>query len=509
MALFMGIGNLACSDQTLPEPRNRNSKYVDGNVIPTPKSFLGNQQNGKYKAFEYDAVFCCEVEAWRPAVQAFQQYAVKIHDLPLSEGDGGLVLRQDESLPDGAYRLRAGNKIELLASDVTGIQLGLSTLLQLISKSDHGMYVPLVEIEDQGDCEWRGFFVDLARAWHDPQMLFDYVDLCYFYKINILVLHTSDDQSYTLPCSSYPELSTAGRTYSRETIDQLVEYASARGVILVPGVDTPGHCTQFNKKYPRIFGLNGIICQHEDSFAALDEIYTEICQMFPNSPYIFIGGDEAALMNWSKCSKCMGYAKAQGLYVEGDAEKTVQNMYAHFIDRLSKVILRNGRTPIVSEGFPAAANHLVTKEIIVLSWENYYQTTPDLLDGGFRIVNASWSPLYIVPPGTGWKPEELFAWDIYTWKPIHNQSIYYPDGFKMEPNDQVLGGLLHTFGDVLSSYEPGEELEQGLEIEVNMVRERLPAFAEKNWNITSPITWEVFEARSQKVKILEEKLLEK
>lgn len=513
MALCMAMGCLACSGDgdgpaptNRPEPSNKESSYVDVNVIPTPKKLEGNLKGGQYKAFVYDAVISCGQPEWQAAVGAFQDYAKKLFDLSFAEGATGLVLSKDDSIVAGAYRLVTGDTVSLSASSVEGIQLGLSTLLQLISKSDRGMLVPYVIVEDQPDCEWRGFFLDLARVWHEPQMIFEYVDLCYFYKINRLVLHGVDDQSFTWPMTAYPKLSTEGRTYSREVIAELVEYADARGVSLIPGVESPGHCTQLNLKYPSIFGVNGIVCQHEKAFEALETIFDEICALFPKSPYIFMAGDEAALTNWTKCSKCMRYARDNGLVVEGDEEKTVQNMYAHFINRVANMILADGRTPVVSEGFSAITNDLVTKDMIVLSWENYYQTTPDLLAGGFRIVNASWIPLYIVPPGLGWTPEELFNWSIYSWKPMHSGSIYYPEGMTIEPHENVMGGLLLVFGDQLLAMAPGEELDAGLAVEVSMVRERFPAFAEKNWNITSPLPYETFAERSEQVRKLEDKL---
>ena len=106
---------------------------------------------------------------------------------------------------------------------------------------------------DAPDCSYRGMMVDLARNWHDFTYLISYVDMCYYYKISVLHLHFTDDQSYTLPSKRFPKLSTKGRSYTPEQIEALNQYAEARGIQLMPEIDVPGHCISFQKEYPDIF----------------------------------------------------------------------------------------------------------------------------------------------------------------------------------------------------------------------------------------------------------------
>ena len=129
----------------------------------------------------------------------------------------------------------------------------------------------------------------------------------------------------------------------------------------------------------------------------------------------------------------------------------------------------------------------------MMSWENYYQPTPDLLEGGFRIINCSWVPMYVVTPNTHWSQEAVFNWNIYSWKPVHGGSPYL-DGLTVEPTDQVMGGQLLAWGDaIMTAY--ADNLEEGIRQEQKLLLERLPALAENTWNVADKeITYEAFTA---------------
>jgi len=359
-------------------------------IIPQPKEFVGKTTDGQYKALVYPAQIKCIVKEWDKATAAFQIYSNKVHNIDLIEGTKGIELIKDASLTSGSYKIDCDKNIKLTASDIEGIQLGFSTLLQIMEKSDGGMMIPDVTISDYSESSYRGLLVDLARKWHPYEYLFDYVDLCYLYKINRLQLHFTDDQSYTLPCNTYPLLPTEDRHYTKDQISQLVEYANARGVILVPELEVPGHSAKFLSAYPEIFGNNGIICAEEKVFEALDKMYGELCDMFPYSPYIHIGGDEAAISNWDNCKGCTAYMNDNNI-------KSIDDLYTNFVVRVTNIIFKHGRTPIVWEGFSKHGNDKISKDVIVIGWESYYQHPKDLLESGFQVINASWKPLHCYP----------------------------------------------------------------------------------------------------------------
>ncbi len=239
-------------------------------LIPAPKEVKGKpDKNGKFPRGDYPATIQNAERSWNESINAFCDYSKKLHDtvFTISE-EGAIRIVWNTGLASGEYRLEITKKqANLLASDLDDLNHGLSTLLQLMKKRDAGgITLPILEMTDRADCSWRGMMVNLARNWHDFSFLLDDVDMCYYDKISILHLHFTDSQSYTLPSDAYPDLPTQGKQYTKEQIRELVDYAQARGVLLMPEIDIPGHCEPFTQAYPKLFGINGIICQHEDTF---------------------------------------------------------------------------------------------------------------------------------------------------------------------------------------------------------------------------------------------------
>ena len=77
--------------------------------------------------------------------------------------------------------------------------------------------------------------------------------LCFFYKVKYLNLHFADNKIYTLPSRAFPKLCVDGMYYTEEQIRHLREYAKARGVVLIPEFECPGHAKSLTCAYPEIF----------------------------------------------------------------------------------------------------------------------------------------------------------------------------------------------------------------------------------------------------------------
>ena len=66
------------------------------------------------------------------------------------------------------------------------------------------------------------------------------------------------------------------------------------------------------------------------------------------------------------------------------------------------------------EGFPKEGTENISRECIVVSWENYYQTGPELIEAVFKVVNASWKPMYVVPEWIETRLEKCLAFaEVY------------------------------------------------------------------------------------------------
>ncbi len=455
-------------------------------LIPTPKEVSGDEEKYVLVASKITATDA----RFEAAVKSFSEYVRRVCAAELELADGGISLSVDSSLAEGEYRICISDTgAEVTASEPCGANYACATLLQLLRFEQGRLLLPLVDICDRPECSYRALMVDLARQWHPFPTLFEYVDLCYLYKVNFLHLHFIDTQSYTLPSVLLPKAPTEGRHYTREQIAELNDYAAARGVELIPEIEVPGHSAAMVNAYPELFAntletenvtdtyslfnntqKRNIICVGKpgimDTLCALAK---EVIEMFPNSRYLHIGGDEAKIAEWECCTDCKRYMKKHGI-------NGAKPLYTHFVKLMTDTVLELGKTPIVWEGFPREGSEEISRDVVVTAWESYYHLADELVEEGFNIINASWEPLYTVPAGhrvvkSGrWQPEQILEWNVYTWKNWNKKSPAHLNPIHLRPTNRVLGGQFCAW-------------ENSYDNEIGVIRENLPALAERTWTI--------------------------
>ena len=405
----------------------------------------------------------------------FAEYAARKFGVRWSEGEGGLILSKDDALPFEGYRLESGeNGVVLSASSEKGMHNALADLLSKIEGGEDSLSVPVLSVTKSPDCSYRGLLVDLARIWHPLPDVLRFIDLCWENRASHLQLHFTDFPSFTLPMMAYPKLSTEGRSYTREEIRTIVDYAKSRGIVLVPEVDVPGHTSPFYQAYPEIFGTTGVLPACDEVFDTLRTIFGEVAEMFPYSPMIHLGGDEAFIDKWEGCERTKAYMAEHGI-------RDIHEMYAEYIRTLTEMIFALGRTPVVWEGFAKEYNDRIDRRTIVIAWESLYQPAYDLAEAGFTLINCSWKPLYIC---TGredriWSPEEIAAHDPWRWENFNKRSLAY-HGFNIDRKYPVLGSQICAWGDYIAGWEDREE---AIRLEARLVAERLPALCKKLWDL--------------------------
>ena len=395
---------------------------------------------------------------------------------PTAPKEEGIILKKDPALPKEAYVIDiTEDKVILKASSVTGIHHAFSALLQLMSDMEGEICLPNAHIENAPDKDYRALMIDPARAVLPMSYLLQMVDAVRLFGLSVLHIHFSDDQSYSLPSKAFPELPTKGHSYTAEEIGLLVEYADMVGVELMPELETPGHCTKLQEAYPEVFGKCGIVQLSDAAFEGTKKLIDETIELFPNSKRIHIGGDEAKLERWYGDETSVQYMKEHGL-------SSMHEAYAYFVGQIADYVLSKGKTPVVWEGFPAKFNHLVDTRTEVFAWESYYQLATDLLKSGFKVINASWKPMYIDYPDTYWSPSEINRfWDPYIWLHWMQASPIYHNDLRVCPTEQVIGGELCAWDGRESKY--GIEKETELEDKADKVLERLGVLSEKTWNV--------------------------
>ena len=450
------------------------------NVVPTPKSVLPLDGTT-----EVELKIISSEPSFTPYTETLKAAFKKLFKVTLTEGEGGIVLQKDDTLPHQSYRYDTSVGIVLSAHDPEGILYAIATLILTANIKGGKITVSRAIINDYPEKEFRALMVDLARAWHPARTVFQYIDLCFILKIKYLHLHFIDNERYTLPSKAFPLLND-DESYSYSEIEAMCEYAKVRGIIIIPEFEVPGHAAKLTTAYPEIFANqldsavetehteNGVVITDSSVVCAgnskiMDAVKTlisETCELFPDTPYIHIGGDEANIKVWNSCPCCRDYMKRNNI-------AGIHELYSEFVGRTARVVLDMGKIPIVWEGFPKEGISHIPKETIVIAWESLYHMAYDLIAEGFKVINSSWKPLYVVPnpePRFSWGIPEIMDWNVYNWQHWYEKSEATLNPINVQPTEQVIGAMLCLW-------------ECTFEQEINRGINNLTALSERTWSV--------------------------
>ena len=173
-------------------------------------------------------------------------------DKTIRAGEPILVLRQREPVrtTDGAHVITIDQQAVVTGFDYRATAEGSSTILQLLGRREGRLRLPRLTIRDWPHADYCGVLLDVARQDHPIPAIKKVVQLCRLYKTRYLQLHLTDDQGWTFPSTRYPQLGSKNhaahggitpRVYKLDELKELVAYADARGVTIVPEFEMPGH----------------------------------------------------------------------------------------------------------------------------------------------------------------------------------------------------------------------------------------------------------------------------
>lgn len=190
--------------------------------------------------------------------------------LPITES-GRIRVGVDGSGEAESYRLSVSSDgISVVGTDHAGLFYGLQTLSQLLpagaeagsSDLSGGVDIAAVTVEDSPRFSYRGMHLDVARHFFGPDFVKGYIDLLARYKINRFHWHLTDDQGWRVQIDAYPKLTEVsayrnqthighgrdefngdgqryGGFYTKDEIRDIVAYAEARYVTIIPEIEMP------------------------------------------------------------------------------------------------------------------------------------------------------------------------------------------------------------------------------------------------------------------------------
>ena len=330
-----------------------------------------------------------------------------------------LQIINDANLGTEGYTLDINEKgIQLKANANAGLFFGWQTVMQLLPsavyanslQANTNWSLPYVSIIDKPRFGWRGMMLDVSRHFFSKADVKTFIDDMARYKYNRFHWHLTDDQGWRIEIKSLPKLTsvgawradrkgkwmnittpaldepkTYGGFYTQEDIKEVVAYAKARFIEVIPEVDVPGHSLAMNTAYPFLSttpnypfqvnagdefmdweGLNGHVTAEIDNsldpsnetvYEYLDKIFGEIAPLFPFE-YIHMGGDENAKNNWEKSPNVQALMKKEGL-------KNQNEVQSYFVRRVQKIINSKGKKLM---GWDEILEGGLSGDATVMSW---------------------------------------------------------------------------------------------------------------------------------------------
>jgi hexosaminidase len=470
-------------------------------IIATP----GTVDTGQYLAGELKRRISLEL-AVIAADQAPETGNIKLQlgDTNATLGDEGYSLAVK---PDG---------VVISAKATAGLFYGVQSFLQLLPAYQEagtvssGTIIPCVRIEDQPRFRWRGLMLDVSRHFFTKKEVEQVLDDMAWHKLNEFHWHLVDDQGWRIEIKKYPRLtgigawrtgtgfgldpkaSTAygpdgryGGYYTQDDIREVVAYAQARHINIVPEIEMPGHSSAALRAYPQFScnggpftdGLsggvfNGVYCAgNDDSYTFVEDVLTEVFALFPG-PYVHIGGDEVPVDNWKHCAKCQALMRREGFTKESELE-------GYFIRRIETFVNAHDRRLI---GWSEIREGGLAANATVMDWVG---GATEAAEAGHDVIMSPLADCYFDHYQSTDHSKEPYAIggylplrQVYGYEPI-------PANLPAPYQSHILGAQANVWTEYMPSLQHVEY----------MMFPRLCALAEVDWSPKSSRDWDDFSRR--------------
>jgi hexosaminidase len=311
-------------------------------------------------------------------------------------GAGGTVQSLDE---DESYSLTVTPQlVTLKAATVVGAFHGMESLLQLVQLKDNAATIPAVSIEDTPRFHWRGLMIDVSRHFEPVQQIERTLDGMAMVKLNVFHWHLSDDQGFRAESKIYPKLTGAGSNdefYTQEQMREVVAYARARGIRVVPEFDIPGHTVSWMVAYAQLgsskgpFHLPDVAGVHDEAldptreatYVFLNRFIGEMTKIFPDA-YFHIGGDEVNGEVWTSNPRIARFMKRKGF-------EQPSQLQTYFSQRVVRIVEKHGKKPV---GWDEVLVPGLPKNVMVQSWRGVDSLAAGARQGYTGILSA---PYYL------------------------------------------------------------------------------------------------------------------
>lgn len=460
--------------------------------------------------------------------------------------------------------------IAIVGHDPAGVFYGIQSLLALMpvtaGHTHTELSLPLVNIDDAPRYPWRGMHYDMARNFHGLEVTKRLIVQMARYKLNKLHLHLTEDEGWRLEIPGLPELTEVGATrcfdlteqqclltqlgtgphrsgsgngfYRRAEFIELLQFAKAHHIDIIPEIDLPGHARAAIKameaRYQRFnmaeepeealryrltenfdrsaylsvqnYTDNAVnVCQ-ESTYTFIDKIIAELQLMYQDAgltlAIFHMGGDEVAKGAWEQAPACQQLIKTH------PGITGIADLKPYFINRVAELANNRGLALAAWEDglmadpqTPFPRRQFNNKQVLVNAWDNiwewgYGDRAYVFANAGYQVVQSAGTNLYFDHPQEVHPEERGYYWAtryndterVFFYRPDHlyHNAEFKRDGTPITDLAALLGrplpalekpeNMLGIQGQVWSeTIRTAEQLEQ-------MLYPRLLALAERAWH---------------------------
>ena len=497
------------------------------NVVPYPNEVqMGEGEfNAKGAAVTYDAALD---EATVNLINAFASKLSTISgtesEVSAGTAEQGFVFVNNPEIAEEAYVLDVKPEVvRVEASALRGFNYAIQTIKQLLPVEIFAAKpapraswtIQCVTISDAPRYSYRGLHLDEGRHFFGVEAVKRYLDIMEVHKLNKFHWHLTEDQGWRIEIKKYPRLTEVGSVrkgtcikkdfsshdgvpygegmwYTQDQIREIVAYAAAKGIDVIPEIDLPGHMLGALAAYPELGCTGGpyevwtrwgvsddVLCAGNESiYGFLEDVLTEVCELFPYE-YIHIGGDECPKVRWETCPKCQAKIKELKLK-DKDGEKAEHFLQSYVISRMEKFLNEKGRKII---GWDEILEGGIAPNATIMSWRGE--------KGGIEAARQGHDVIMT--------PNSYYYLDYYQSEDIANEPFgiggYLPveKCYSYEPAENDLTPeqkkhILGIQGNMWTEYVATEDHLQ------YMILPRLAALSECQWCNVETKDWDRFSA---------------
>lgn len=498
----------------IPQPAHMRVTAGQFEISPQTKIFVISPNDTTKQVAEYFVAALNRVTGFNLAI------TVATTNM-LSPNSIAFVSSQEKARDGESYTLAVTpERVLVQAARSHGLFYGVQTLLQLLppeifsdTRQTQRWTMPCVEITDQPRFAWRGMHLDVSRHFFPKAFIKRYIDLIALHKMNVFHWDLTNDNGWRLEIKKYPKLTevcawrvdrehqpwtrrdppkaeeqaTYGGFYTQEDVKEILAYAAARFVTVLPAIELPGHTSEVFAAYPQLscrgermpvqvgsyWPVVDIFCAGNDSvFAFLDDVLTEVAALFPNQ-YIHIGGDEADKTRWRACAKCQARMQQEGLQNEHELQ-------SYFVKRVEKMLLAKGKKLI---GWDEILEGGLASAATVMSWRGIEGGIAAAQQGHDAIMTpTSYCYFDYYQANPKFEPESIGGFvslkKVYSYEPI-------PRELNAEEAKHILGAQGNVWSEYIATPSHAEY----------MSVPRMSALAEVVWSPRESRDWENFQSR--------------